>query len=317
MTVENFIPELWSEKFLTRLRTEHVYANVVNRDYEKESGIKKQGDSIRIQTPGTVTVAPYTRNTLNLTPELLQGANQVMTIEQADYFFFYLDDLDEAQTMDGVMDSAMDEASFGMRDATDSYIATVVAAQTATANIIKNGGVVSSTTNPIQIGTGVGDTDAYELLVTINTRMNRANIPTGNRWCVVDPAFFGALLLDPRFSNFATQGAFDIIRKGAGGGGEGSMLADAFKMLVGMSIYCSNNVPHTSEIGESDAVYTILAGYKGAVTYAEQIAKGTPEAFRLQTGIGDAVRGLQLYDCMVTRPDAVVKAYVQYSADAA
>lgn len=306
MSVENFIPVLWADAFLDRLKEEHVYANCVNRDYE--GVIKKFGDTVRVNTMGPVTISNYTKNTINLTPEVLDGASEAMIIDQAKYFYFALDDVDAAQAKGELKTAAMDEAAYGMRDVTDTFLADLIAASVATANIIEvPGGDNSSTSNPILLGTGAGDVDAYELLVDIGTRMNEANVPSGDRWCVVNPKFVALLLKDARFTSFATAMSQSILKEGSSAGPSGGRLPGMFKILTGMDIMVSNSVP------VSGSVYTILAGYKGAVSYAEQIAEGQPEAFRLQTGFADAVRGLHLYGGKVFRPSALVAAYVQFA----
>lgn len=307
MTVANFIPELWAKTFLDRLKKEQVYGNVVNRDYE--GIIKNLGDTVRVNSVSPVTISNYTRNTINLTPEVINGAGQPMTIDQANYFYFAIDDVDKAQAQGGIMESAMDEASYGIRDATDQFLASTIAGAIAQANVLEDsGGTDTSTTNPITIGTGAGDADAYETLVDLGTRLNLANVPSGNRWCVVDPNFVGMLFRDPRFTSFATSDSLAAIKAGSSAGGSGGMLPSIFRTLLGMDIYVSNNVPTTG----TPTVYTILAGYKGAVSYAEQIAEGQPEAFRLQTGFADAVRGLHLYGAHVFRPSALAAVYVTY-----
>lgn len=306
MSVENFVPVVWADKFLERLKKDHVYANCVNRDYE--GTIKNFGDTVRVNTIGPVTISNYTKNTINLTPETLDGAGEPMTIDQAKYFYFSLDDVDKAQTKGSVMEEAMSEAAYGMKDVTDSYLASLIAGSVSTANVIEvPGGDDSSTSNPILLGTGAGDVDAYELLVDLGTRLNEASVPGNSRWCVIDPKFVGLLLKDPRFTSFATAMAQTIIKEGSSAGGEGGRLPSIFKVLTGLDIMVSNNVPTTG------SVKTILAGYKGAVSYAEQIAEGQPEAFRLQTGFADAVRGLHLYGGKVFRPSGLAAAYVQYS----
>lgn len=304
MSVDAFIPTLWSEKFQHALDKAHVFANVVNRDYEGE--IKNYGDTIRINTVGPVTIADYTKNVFNLTPEILQGTGQAMSIDQAKYFYFALDDVDKAQVKGSVMEQAMNRSSYGMKDVTDSYLATVIAAGVPPGNIVDSGTADSSTTNPILMGTGAGDVDAYELLVAMSTQMNRSNVPGGDRWIVVDPGFVGLLLIDPRFTSFATSASHDVIKQGSSAGGVGGNLNSTLQMLTGLDVRVSNNVPL------SGSVYTLLGGYKGAVSYAEQIAEGQPEAFRLQTGFADAVRGLHLYGAKVFEPAGLVSAYVQY-----
>ncbi len=309
MTIDNFIPILWSEKMLKRLRKAQIYSNVVNRDYEGE--IKAYGDTVRINSVGPVTLSNYVKNTFNMLPEILQGAGQPLVIDQAKSYFFAIDDVDKAQIKGSVMDEAMAEASYAVGDATDIFLATTIAAGVPAANTIQAGGVASSNTNPLVVGTGAGDVDAFEMLVGINTAMNRANIPTGDRWIIVDPGFVGLLLIDPRFSSFGAAMSMANIKDGSTAGGENGALPSALSTLVGAKVYVSNNVP-VSGTGVT-AVYTILAGYKGAVTFADQIPDGQPEAFRLQTGFGDAVRGLHVYGAKVTRPEALAAAFVQYS----
>lgn len=305
MTVDAFIPTLWSAKFKEVLDPALVYANCVNRDYEGE--IKAFGDTVRVNTIGPVTIAPYTKNTINLTPEIIQGAGQPMTIDQADYFYFALDDVDKAQVQGSVMEQAMKRSSFGMKKTIDTFIAALLAAGVSVDNIMLSGTAASSTSNPILVGTGAGDVDAYELLVDMSTAMNKANVPDGDRWVVVPPDFIGLLLIDPRFTSFGTSGSLATISAGSSAGGDRGSLTSTLNMLTGLNMYVSNQVP------VSGSVYTILGGYKGAASFASQIAEGQPEAFRLQTGFADAVRGLQLYGGKVFEPAGMVSAYVQFS----
>ncbi len=321
MTVDNFIPVLWSDIFLTRLKKSLIYSNCFNTDYEGE--IKNVGDTVRIGTVGPVTISSYTKNTINLTPELIQTDMQSMSIGQADYFYFSLDDVDKAQAMKGVMEKAMDEAAYGMKNKIDQYLAaTLLVGSLNSTTTLPSGSSVSSTSNPIVVGTNSGDTNAYELFTDLSTQLNLQNVPAGDRYCVIDPNFVGKLLKDVRFTSFATAGALETIRQGSSAGGEGQdgALASVLKMLLGMDVYISNNVPVYAAAGStayvtptSTSVYAIIAGYKGAATWANQIPDGQPEAYRLQTGFADAVRGLHLYDGKVTRPAALAGAYVQYS----
>jgi len=306
MSVDAFIPTVWSKKFKDVLDPALVYRNCCNTDYEGE--IKQQGDTVRVNTIGPVTIASYTKNTVNLTPEVIQGAGQPMSITEADYFYFSLDDVDKAQINVNVMEQAMRRASFGMRDQIDEFLSALMAAAIHEDNVLETSGTTSSSTsNPIIVGSGAGDSDAYELLVDLSTRLNKANVPSGDRWVVVPPDFVGELLKDPRFTSFATAGAFEVIKAGSSAGGEMGNLSAALSMLTGLKLYVSNQVPITG------SVYTIMAGYKGATSFASQIPEGQPEAFRLQTGFADAVRGLQLYGGKVFEPAGMAAAYVQFS----
>ncbi|KKM96183.1 hypothetical protein LCGC14_1180700 [marine sediment metagenome] len=306
MTVNAFKPILWSASILERLQEAHVYGNVVNRDYEGE--IKQHGDTVRVNSVGPVTVDDYTINTTNLTPQVLHTAGQPMVIDQIKKFYFAIDDVDKAQIKGGVMDEAMEEAAFALSNTSDDFLATTLAASVATANILESGAKDSSTSNPIITGLSSGDAEAYNLLVDLSTRLNKANVKAKDRWIVVDPEFIGLLLKDQKFVGFATSGSADTIKTGApGAGAVGGGLGGMLKTLTGFNVHVSNSVPVSS------SVLTILAGSKMACSFAEQIPEGQPEAYRLQTGFLDAVRGLHVYGAKVFRPAALAAAYVKYS----
>jgi hypothetical protein len=306
MAVDAFIPTLWSKKFKDVLDPALVYANCVNRDYEGE--IKNMGDTVRVNTIGPVTISPYVTNTLNLLPEQIQGAGQPMVIDQANYFYFALDDVNKAQINVNVMEQAIRRASFGMRDVIDEFLSALLAAGVHEDNVLEVTGTTSSSVaQPILLPAATPDL-CYELLVDLSTRLNKANVPGGDRWAVLPPDFVGRMLKDDRFTSFATSGSFENIKGGSSAGGEDGNLLPMLRMLTGFDIYVSNQVP----VGGA-TVYTIIAGYKGAASFATQIAEGQPEAFRLQTGFADAVRGLQLYGGKVFEPAGLASAYIQFT----
>ncbi|MCR4338958.1 MAG: hypothetical protein NUW01_03620 [Gemmatimonadaceae bacterium] len=278
MSVNNFIPQLWHAALLENLNDRHVYADCVNREYEGE--IKSHGDTVRINSIGRVTVSAYTKNTWNLTPEVLDGAGQTLTITEQDYFYFGLDDVDKAQIKGAVMSAAMKEAAWALADDADVFLATTIAA-----------GVPTGTTNTMTaatVGSGAGEADAFEILIDLGVLLDVQNTPAGGRWAVVPPWYIGELLKDPRFTSFGT--AENVARAMNG----------TIKTMSGFDLKVSNNVP------VSGSAYTILAGYKGAATYANSIAEGSPESFRHPDGFVDVVRGLHVYGAKVTRPSNLV-----------
>ena len=60
MALTTFIPELWAARLLANLEEAHVATAFVNRDYEGE--IKQQGDTVRVNSLGPVTVKNYDAN---------------------------------------------------------------------------------------------------------------------------------------------------------------------------------------------------------------------------------------------------------------
>ena len=270
MAVTNFIPELWSARLLNALDKSHVFANVVNRDYEGE--IKKMGDTVHINTIGAVTIGTYTSNTdFSSGPETLATTDQTLTIDQAKYFNFQVDDIDAAQAAGDIMDKAMTRAAYGLADASDKYIAGILAGAADTSNTVSASAVALTSAN------------VYENVVKMRTILDKANVPTAGRWLVIPPEMYALILLDDRFVKTGGEMAEGILRTG--------LVAQA----AGFDIYLSNNCV-SANVSEK-VTYTITGGVDSAATYAEQIV--STEAYRPEKRFADAVKGLHVYGAKV------------------
>ena len=270
MAVTNFIPELWSARLLNALDKSHVFANVVNRDYEGD--IKKMGDTVHINTIGAVTIGTYTQNTdFTSGPETLATTDQTLTIDQAKYFNFQVDDIDAAQAAGDIMDKAMTRAAYGLADASDKYIAGILAGAADTSNTVSTSAVALTSSN------------VYENVVKMRTILDKANVPTAGRWLVIPPEMYALILLDDRFVKTGGEMAEGILRTG--------LVAQA----AGFDIYLSNNC--VSADVSSKVTYTITGGVDSAATYAEQIV--STEAYRPEKRFADAVKGLHVYGAKV------------------
>lgn len=281
MAINSFIPTIWSARLLQNLETSLVYAQpgVVNRDYEGD--ISDVGDTVKINSLGPVTVAPYTKNANMAPPETLNDATQVLEITQADSFNFQIDDIDRRQQKPKLMDDAMRNAARALADTADKWLAALMAAGVPLANTQGAGGA------GLSVGYGTGDTSPYIALLNASIALDEANVPSAGRWAVVPPWFHGYLLMDPRFV------------------GSGAEAADArgvngfIGRAAGFDIYKSNNVP----FAEGPAEYKVLLGTDYATTFAEQI--NSVEAYRPELRFADAIKGLHLYGAKVVYPMAL------------
>lgn len=264
---------MWGASVLKNLNDAHVYAGRCNKDYEGD--VRSFGDTVKINSIGRVTVSDYTKNSTISAPETLIGAGQVLTIDQAKYFNFEIDDIDKWQTKPKLMTAATTEAAWSMSDAVDVYIATLMNAAVPAANLRA----------AATVGTGATDADMYEVLVDLDTILTTNNVPrNGNRWVVIAPGHEGLLRKDPRFVSFGTSDNKSALR------------SSPITQVSGFSVYVSNNVPSGTDI---------LAGYNGACTFAEQIDKMV--AFSPPDTFSDALKGLHVYGGRVTRPYALAK----------
>ena len=275
MALNSFIPQVWSARLLENLRKILVYAQpgVINRDYEGE--IQEKGDTVKIHSIGAVTVANYVKNQDMNPVETLNDAETLLQITQQKYFHFQVDDVDKIQQHPKMMDAAMREAAYALRNVADQYIAGLYT-DVATSNVIGND------QNPII----PAKTNAYEYLVDLSVVLDDNDVPEVGRWVIVPPWFEGLMLKDDRFVKSGTEG------------GEQRLLNGLIGRAAGFDVLKSNNVPNTN-----GALYKIIAGHSIAWSYAEQVNQ--VEAYRPERRFADAVKGLHLYGGKTVRPTAL------------
>ena len=268
MATNNFIPTIWSARLLANLNKALVYGNLVNHDYEGE--IKGPGATVTINQVGDITVSDFDKAKGLADPEQVSTTDMQLIVDQAKAFNFGVNDIDKVQSAVGLMDAAMQRASYALADVQDQYIAGFYTGVDA-ANTI------GSDTTPI-VPT---KDDAYDHLVDLGTKLDEANVPSVGRWVVVPAWYYGLLLKDARFTrNMATMQT----------GNTG--IVDSF------TVYKSNNVPNTA-----GAKYKIIAGTNAAISSAQQITE--MEAYRPEKNFSDAIKGLSVYGAKLLQPKGI------------
>ena len=196
MTVNNFIPSIWSAKLLASLKKDQVFtqAGVMNRDYTGE--ISGQGSVVKINGIGPVTIRPYVKNMPIVAPETLSDAQTSLTIDQGNYFNFEVDDVDAAQQTPKIMTGAMAQASYDLTDVAEMYLADVLYDGVPAGNKI---GTDSDAGAIIPDPATAGET-AYDYLVDLSTKLSEAKCPKSGRWAIIPPWFTGQLVKDDRFN---------------------------------------------------------------------------------------------------------------------
>ncbi|KJD42399.1 P22 phage major capsid protein family protein [Paenibacillus terrae] len=268
MSVQNFIPTIWSARLNESLKKNLVYGNVVNTDYEGE--IKGQGSTVKINSIGAVTIGNYDKVAGIGNPQELDATQKTLVIDQAKYFNFQVDDVDAAQANVNLLDGGIVEASYGLANVVDQYLAGFYTE-------VKAENTMGNDTTPI---TSTKDT-AYDLLIDLGVLLDENNVPESERFVVVPAWYYGLLLKDARFTKDS-----NIIRTGYVGD------------IDGMTVYKSNNVPNTT-----GAKYKIIAGHKSAISFAGQV--DSVEAFRPEKQFSDAVKGLQVFGAKCIKPEAL------------
>ncbi|MFK4439660.1 P22 phage major capsid protein family protein [Paenibacillus sp. RC21] len=268
MTVQNFIPTIWSARLNESLKKNLVYGNVVNTDYEGE--IQGQGSTVKINSIGAVTIGNYDKVAGIGNPQELDATQKMLVIDQAKYFNFQVDDVDAAQANVNLLDGGIVEASYGLANVVDQYLAGFYTE-------VKAENTMGNDTTPV---IPTKDT-AYDMLIDLGVLLDENNVPESERFVVVPAWYYGLLLKDARFTKDS-----NIIRTGYVGD------------IDGMTVYKSNNVPNTG-----GAKYKIIAGHKSAISFAGQV--DSVEAFRPEKQFSDAVKGLQVFGAKCIKPEAL------------
>ena len=264
MAIEHFIPEVWAARVLEFLNKSLVYGNVVTREYQ--SDVMKYGDTININSFATPTIGDYTKNGSAGAPQTLTSSTQALSINQAKFFNFEIDDIDTAQQTPKIMDDAMSQAAYGLRDKMDSFIAGLHTG-VAAANIV---GLGNDTTPVVPTSTTI-----YGYFTTAGMLLDEANIPAAGRWVIIPP-WMKKMLLD----------SGELLRDTAYG--DQVLQSGMFGSIAGFNVYVSNNVDNTA-----GAEYKVMFGYPRAIALAEQV--NGVEAFRPEASFSDAMKGLHVY----------------------
>lgn len=307
MSLQNFIAEIWSRELLLTLRKAEVYAALCNTDYDGD--IAKMGDTVRINAIGDITVSNYTKDTSIGSPQTLTDAQTTLTISQAKFFNFAVDDVDKAQGNPAVMAEAMSFAAYRVRDQIDQFVAGLYT-DTQTTNLIGSSGSPVTVSRATQANIGAGTT-LYDYLVALEQLLTQNNVPNDADRFVVMPAWGKTLLSqDLRFTSFNTPDAVKAIRTGGLDGSGAPPAGGYIGQVENLGVYVSNNAPHLGgTLGASGSQDVFLAGHKSAWSFADNVQE--VEGYRPPDRFADAVKGLHLYGAKVVRPQALAVGYFQ------
>ena len=122
MAVTNFIQSIWSKKIQDDLELKCKLVDNCLRDYE---GDCKYAQSVHILGVGEPTIGAY-NGSQDITIEEMSDKGQILTIDQANYFAFYVDDVNQAQSVPGLKEKYQEKAVHGLAIKRDSYVATLI-----------------------------------------------------------------------------------------------------------------------------------------------------------------------------------------------
>lgn len=131
MAITHFIQTIWSKKIQDALELKCKLVDNCLRDYE---GDCKHARTVKILGVGEPTIGVYD-NTKDITIEDMKDLGQELTIDQARYFAFFVDDVDQAQSVPGLKEEYQRKSVHGLAIERDTYVANLIKGVTDTANV--------------------------------------------------------------------------------------------------------------------------------------------------------------------------------------
>lgn len=273
-----FVPEIWGSKLNAGLEKNCVMLQCVNRNWEGD--IASQGDTVKILTPGNVTIG-----TLDSTVSYSEIAptSTSLVIDQQKVFAFKINDVALAQANTDIMEGYLNKAKHAIEVEQDVYLLGKHV-DVASGNVIGGTSTVALTASNI-----------YAQFVQLAQILkNSSAIVDGKKpWVVINPDIEAILLQSTQFTS-SYQIADETLRNGSIG------------RIAGMDVLVTPNLTAT------DGKINVLAGTNDAITYASQLAK--IEVLRDPDSFSDLVRGLYLYGAKTVNAGALAKLVCSVSA---
>ena len=336
----NFSPVIYSKQVQLAFRKSSIVEDITNSDYFGE--IANMGDSVKIIKEPEVSVQAYNRGT-QITAQDLDDEDFTLVVDQANYYAFKMDDIEEAHSHVNFLSMASDRAAYRLRD---QYDQDVFGYLCGFSQSVKHGAAdTARTSSPGTNAVSTAGDD--ELLTTMKLKKGSfANITTGSAddhsipiasrlpgatsvptatasplqvvarmSRLLDTQFVDTanrwLVVDPVFAEILKDEDSRLFDSDFGGSGLQNGLV--LNNLHGFKVYISNNLPSvgtgsstTGTANQNANFGVVVAGHSSAVATAQQITK--TESYRDPDSFADIVRGMHLYGRKILRPEAIVTA---------
>ncbi len=271
MAITNFIPTIWSENLYQALDKQYIAVSHCNRDFEGE--IKNQGSKVKICGVGEITVSNYTKNTDMSSPQTLSDTVKDLTIDQAKYFNFQIDDIDKAQSTPKLMDAAMRVAASSLANEADRFVYSVcygAARYTLSATL--------NASNP----------NILDVILNARQTLYENNVSDQQEVYLEISPVIATMILKSKIE-LCTDNTAALENGYLGSYG-------------GCKIFVTNNIP--TDNPDNANLQACVMRTKRAVAFAEQLSEIV--AYRPERRFADAMKGLHLYGASVVYPEELI-----------
>lgn len=273
MSYANFKETIWS-KYIQHEK-EKLLTFKPDCDFKFE-GEAKQGKQVKILGVGRPTIKKYVPGTEIDGIETPEDNAIYLNIDQYDYFNYGVDNIDKAQSKEGLMEALAEETTRGLAEAEDRFLAKVAATGAA------EDGISDSTAITTGANAKKAIDNAFEYLWN-------HGVTTKDKVTMYLPPWFYVLFQD-KLVELKTQND-SLLAKGV------------------LGLYNSANVKMSNQLHNDGTDDHIIIKTSKAIACCNGIDK--LEAYSPEKSFMDAVKGLNTYGAKVIRPKElyVIKAH--------
>lgn len=341
----NFVAEIFSAKAQLAFRKKNVVSSITNSDYFGE--IADKGDTVRIIKEPEITVREYARGT-QIQPQDLDDEEFTLTVDQANYYAFKVDDIEAKQAHHNWESLASNRAGYRLSDNMDQNVLAYMCGYKQSDKHV-NGDTAMTTadlsgTNPISTVDANGLLAAHQLDGTdFHTQFSTASfgsgssIPIGAAPTINTSDFTTALrvinrmkrildqqyvpeedrwiVLDPVFLEILRDEESKFINSDQIDG-QGDVLRNGrvgTGKIQGFYVHLSNNLPVIGTGPATSGTTSQLSNF-GVIVAGHKSAVATAEQinktedYRDPDSFADVVRGMHLFGRKLLRPESIVTA---------
>lgn len=262
MSYQNFKPTFWSKHIQVELERLCTLADWCNTQFEGEA---KKGEQVKILGLGTPTIGDYEPGTEINPPEAVSDTSLYLKIDNAKYFNISIDDVDKAQSINGIMEKNLENAAREFANIRDKYVGSLA----KEAEDIADAGSVTTAKA------------AKQAIDAAILKLRENDVPT-NMEVVIELPWFMYNIFKDNLIELKTNND-KLLERGI------------ISMYDGCYVRPSNNL-HVD--GEGN--YYCMVRTHDAIAFASGIDK--VEAYRPHNGFEDAVKGLNTFGAKIVRP---------------
>lgn len=265
MANTSLISTVYSQRLMQQFKTNLVFGNLVNTDWQGDAANAKTVKINNITIPTSQAYVPEE----DISGSALGSTSLDLVIDQYQYFNVNIDRVIAGQSVldSQLLTEVIDKGAFSLAKGIDTYLGAALFTGVSSSNLVASASVSESSA-------------AYDYIVQLGQKLDEADVPEIGRYVVVSSAFKGLLQKDSRVTlstNVLTSGQVPMIN--------------------GMSVFMSNNLPKTGN-------YTnIIAGVNQACAFAYGVRE--LDIFTPEKRFGQSVKSLMVYGAKVLLPGGI------------